>query len=446
MMVGYASDIGDVDLVVVNTSPRWRAIQSNGFLLRVVGGGFQLLRDIFRLCRVLNKKRYDAVHLTTSGQVSAVRDIVVSYLTRFFGIRLVYHVRFGRIPAISQENTLEWRIILRVMHRASTVILIDKATFSAVQRFAPDAKAVLIPNCVNFAELPAPVGISSDVKTALFVGWVIPTKGITELVEAWSILRPPGWRLEIVGPGDTNYQAELLRKFEPVNLEFIGELSHAQAKTRMSNCDLFVLPSYTEGFPNAVLEAMALGRAILTTAVGAIPEMLADDCGLMVEPRNVSSLTAALEALCSNPDLRLAMGRRAREHALANYSIEIVFEKADSSTKCNKDQPVEVAEDVWHHGCFNRQVEVAQCTNTSAEKNDTPPDRFQVASSYWQHWHHTAAIFNSFCAGHTWRRIRRPNRSRCIFFVQPNGCRAVFVVPESPDQLLQCSIQPPCFG
>ena len=46
-------------------------------------------------------------------------------------------------------------------------------------------------------------------------------------------------------------------------------------------------------------------------------------------------------------------------------------DKADSSTKCNKVQSVEVAEDVWHHGRFNRQVKVDQCTNTSAENNDT---------------------------------------------------------------------------
>jgi hypothetical protein len=48
-----------------------------------------------------------------------------------------------------------------------------------------------------------------------------------------------------------------------------------------------------------------------------------------------------------------------------------IQKEADSTANCNKDQPVELAEDVWHHGRFNRQVEVAQCTNTSAEKNDT---------------------------------------------------------------------------
>jgi glycosyltransferase involved in cell wall biosynthesis len=325
MMVEYASHRADVELTVVNTAPRWRSIHNNGIFLRVVGGGLQLLRDVVRLGGILTGRTFDAVHLTTSGQLAAVRDLVILYLTAIFGVSFVYHVRFGRIPEIAVANSFEWRIIRRVMIRASMVILIDKATYFAVQRFAPDAKAVLVPNCVNTSGLPARGEISGEVKTALFVGWVIPTKGITELVEAWSILEPKGWRLEIVGPGDAAYQTELMHKFAPINLKFIGELSHADAMARMANCDLFVLPSYTEGFPNVVVEAMALGRPIIATTVGAIPEMLEDDAGILVKCRDTQALVDVLNRLILDPMLCERLGQQAFARAMKLYTIEVVF-------------------------------------------------------------------------------------------------------------------------
>ena len=94
---------------------------------------------------------------------------------------------------------------------------------------------------------------------------------------------------------------------------------------RMAACDLLVLPSYTEGFPNVVLEAMALGKAIVATDVGAIPEMLEAKCGLLVKPKDVQGLTTVLRSLLNDGNLRTELGNRARERALANYSIDVVF-------------------------------------------------------------------------------------------------------------------------
>jgi glycosyltransferase involved in cell wall biosynthesis len=325
MVTAYSAGRPDVELVVVNTAPRWRSIDNNGVLLRAVGGGLQLLRDVARLVRTLARRRFDAVHLTTSGHLAAVRDLAVSYVTAIFGVGLIYHIRFGRIPAIAEANALEWRLIRWVMNRAATVILIDQATFLAVQHFAPNARALLVPNCVNVAELPARTAAVAVVKTALFVGWVVSTKGVGELVEAWAKLRPQGWRLEIVGQGNADYQAGLLAQFGPENLIFVGELSHIEAMKRMANCDLFVLPSYTEGFPNVVAEAMALGRPIVATEVGAIPEMLAGDAGVLVKSKDSQALQEALNRVLLDSELREYIGQQAAAKAKSLYSIDVVF-------------------------------------------------------------------------------------------------------------------------
>lgn len=326
MVCRYAAGREDVEIALVNIAPTWRTIHSNGVLVRALGGGIQLLRDALRLAGALRRSRFDVVHLTTSGHLAAVRDLAVSYVASAFGIPLVYHIRFGRIPEIARSNALEWRLIRKVMQRAASVVVIDNTTFAAVREYVEEVNVCLVPNCVNTAELPTPEAGANVVRTALFVGWVVPTKGVGELVESWSKLNPPGWRLEIVGPVDEAFKALLLSQFETGSIDFVGPLPHQDAMARMARCDLFVLPSYTEGFPNAVVEAMALGKPIIATTVGAIPEMLDSDAGILVESRNVGQLSDALHRLISDPLLREKMGSLALERAIKNYTIDVVFD------------------------------------------------------------------------------------------------------------------------
>jgi glycosyltransferase involved in cell wall biosynthesis len=290
-----------------------------------LGGGIQLLRDVVRLGSALRSSRFDVIHLTTSGHLAAVRDLAVSYVANLFGVPLVYHIRFGRIPAIAKAGALEWRLIRKVMERAASVITIDAATFAAVQAHAPKASVCLIPNCVNVAELPTAQSTASDQKIALFLGWVVPTKGIGELADAWSRLKPLGWKLDIVGPVDEAYRSHLQAQFSLDTVSFHGQLSHREAMERMADCDLFILPSYTEGFPNVVVEAMALGKPIIATAVGAIPEMLEGGAGILVESRSAEQLGAAIQRVINDLALRKQLGERAQEKAMNKYTIDVVF-------------------------------------------------------------------------------------------------------------------------
>jgi glycosyltransferase involved in cell wall biosynthesis len=325
MLIDYASDRSDIEFDVVNTAPGWRSIHS-GMFWRTLGGGFQLTRDVARLTHMLINRRYDAVHLTTSGRLSVVRDLAVALLTKLLGVRLVYHIRFGRIPAIAGANSFEWRLIRWVMRCSTSVIAIDRATFDSIDRFARDVKVALVPNCVNAAVLPDIAITPCEVKTVLFVGWVVKSKGINELLAAWEMVKMQGWRLEVLGPFEPEYQSDLLRRFSIDDVEFTGQMSHSQTMDRMKRCGLFVLPSYAEGFPNAVVEAMALGRAIIATDVGAIPEMLDGGAGVIVKSKDHWVLAQAMENLMLDAELRESLGRQAFAKAMQQYTIDVVFQ------------------------------------------------------------------------------------------------------------------------
>jgi len=221
---------------------------------------------------------------------------------------------------------MEWRLLRIVMRMSSRVVLIDKATYEAVRSYSPASMAELIPNCVNTHSLPSgqPRHLRAT-RSVVFLGWVIPAKGVDELLSAWGRLQPQGWRLDFIGSYKPDYRDQLIRSHGAENVNFLGELPHEIAMQHVASCDLFVLPSHTEGFPNVIVEAMALGRAIVATKVGAIPEMLADGAGVLVNPRDAHGLEREMRALILDAQARLSLGEAAKKKADLCYSIDAVF-------------------------------------------------------------------------------------------------------------------------
>lgn len=316
----------DVTFRSLDISPRWRAVHDMSPWKRVVGGGLQMLRDFLRFLKMI-RRRPDVVHLNSHGQLAPFRDIPILAVCRSKGIPSVYHMRFGRIPEIARSNTLEWKVLRRALALAHTVVAIDRQTFETLRKEFPDGRIRLLPNCVDMSQLPKVTNEPGLSPYFAYLGHVIPTKGIRELMEAWRDLPPSHWRLRVAGTVDDNYRDELQRLSRSGSVEFLGELSHQRAMELLAASEGLVLPSYTEGFPNVVAEAMALGKPTVATDVGAIPDMLDGGCGLVIRPRNVKELGAALDRLISDPPLRRAMGVQARVKVQTQYSIDRVLEQ-----------------------------------------------------------------------------------------------------------------------
>jgi len=327
MIMRYAEGRDDVLLSVVDTTPSWRAIHNFSLWKRAVSGGLNLAAYMTRLFGKLLSRRLDVIHMTTSGELGVVRDITVILTGKLFRVPVIYHIRFGRVPDLTRTGGLEWQLLALAMRMAKAVVAIDEATYLAIRTSLPCVNAALIPNCIDTVLVQRVEGGEFAEKTVLFAGWVIPAKGVAELLKAWSALDRSGWRLNIVGPVSPEYERQLSASCAIDNVSFLGEKPHAETLALISACDVFVLPSYSEGFPNAVLEAMALGKPIVATSVGAIPEMLAKGAGCLVPPKDAAALQAALQSVIDDVHLRKDMGSYAKARAFQNYSIEIVFDR-----------------------------------------------------------------------------------------------------------------------
>jgi glycosyltransferase involved in cell wall biosynthesis len=114
-------------------------------------------------------------------------------------------------------------------------------------------------------------------------------------------------------------------------LIFHGEVDRPRVVQHLREADIVAFPSHTEGFPNALLEAMVLGKPIVATNVGAIPEMLGENtnepCGLLVQPGQAKELMQAIVTLMMDRERARVLGERARRKALAKYTISTIVEE-----------------------------------------------------------------------------------------------------------------------
>ena len=169
-----------------------------------------------------------------------------------------------------------------------------------------------------------------DERMVLYAGHCIKTKGIYELVQACSQMKDI--RLVLAGhiEEETKRELEELAHHEPW-LVIKGELPHEEILRLMLQCGVYVLPSYTEGFPNVILESMACGCAIVATTVGAIPEMIGEEggkhYGLLVPPQDTERLAAAIERLLSDSELRGECRRNVCRRVNERYNMEAVWQQ-----------------------------------------------------------------------------------------------------------------------
>lgn len=163
----------------------------------------------------------------------------------------------------------------------------------------------------------------------LMIGRLLKQKGVLEYISAAEIIKSlsPEVEFEIAGWIDDNPDSISNEEFENLKkskyIKYLGKLN--DVKESLIKCSIFVLPSYREGTPRTVLEAMAIGRAIITTnAPGCRETVIHGYNGLLVEPKNVDSLVNSLKYMINNPSFIMLMGRNSRIIAEKKYDVNII--------------------------------------------------------------------------------------------------------------------------
>jgi glycosyltransferase involved in cell wall biosynthesis len=155
-------------------------------------------------------------------------------------------------------------------------------------------------------------------KELLFVGRLAAVKGMPVLLEALRDL-PGDWHLTVIGDGPDRSALEAQAKGLPV--DFVGYKSQAEVAEALAKTDLFVLPSFAEGVPVVLMEAMASGVPVIATQIAGIPELVRVGSGVLVPPGDSTALQRAIDTALADPEARRAMGQQGRTIVDADFNI-----------------------------------------------------------------------------------------------------------------------------
>ncbi len=265
------------------------------------------------------------IHLHTSQGIAWLKDTFFVFVGKSYGCRIVLHMHGGNFDKLHHKNfQLIQNYTRRVMSVADKIIAVSTEWRRRLAQIAPVENIFALRNCIDVDALcPHLTQRSSNVAKALFLGRVGPRKGAFDLLEAMARLKSRTCSLQVWIAGGEERQGDRARAMarrEELQLvdecQLVGIVRGAEKVELLRRASFFVLPSYDEGLPMAVLEAMAAGLAVISTPVGGIPEVVKDGYnGFLVRPGDVEALAEKLFVLSTNPHLCRDMGKRSREIA-----------------------------------------------------------------------------------------------------------------------------------
>jgi len=319
---------------VVNSSPT-RADAVSGESYFRLDRARDALRTLFRWAVELVRFRPDVVHVNTPYYWAFLRDGVAVWMASWAGARTALHPRGGDFPEfVDGAPGLLRRFIDATLRRADVCIALTRPNQRLLGEIVGEQRVRYVPNFVELRDLgPVPdrAGRDGGPVNVLFVGWMLEAKGVRELLEAARAL--PEARFTLIGAEDPEFLASIGDELGALSdrVRRIPPRPRHEMLPLYASADVFVLPTWREGFPNVILEAMGAGLPIVATPAGAIPEAVRDgEEGLLVPIRDPAALTEALRRVIGDRELRLAMGRRARRRAEDVFSIDAVTKQLET--------------------------------------------------------------------------------------------------------------------
>lgn len=296
--------------ILIDRSNKWKTYWS-----KLIGFPSSL-RFVYR---TISKKHFDMV-------ISFIpeTDILV-YICKLLGLRF-HHISSERGDPFRKSLLRRW-LLGFIYKRTSLFVCQSKKVFDYYSYIKPEAKCV-IPNPIDLANLPAPINKPS--LRIVSVGRLCPQKNFALLIDSFAQIAAqfPDYRLDIYGEGPL--RPALQTQIDKLGLQnkIMLKGSSPQVLKEIADAALFVFPSNYEGFPNALLEALALGLPLISTdfATGTARELIGPENGIIVPLGDKFAMAQAITTILSDPAKQKAM-RNANIKKAKKYDLSIIIKQ-----------------------------------------------------------------------------------------------------------------------
>jgi glycosyltransferase involved in cell wall biosynthesis len=280
-----------------------------------------------RVAYLLHALDAPLVHVHTASRGSFWRKFVVCQLARLAGRPYVVHLHGAEFADFygKEAGALARRLIRSTFAHAAVVIALSEEWRGRVLRICPTTRVEVLHNAVPIPDATLLRDSSTCAPTVLFLGHLMPHKGIYDLVRAFAKVaqRFPEARLVLGGVGQVEELRSLAAELNVAQrVSCPGWLKGPDKSAALADSTIFILPSYAEGMPMALLEAMSWRLPVIATPVGGVPQVVESEVnGLMVEPGDVEGLARALARLLDDPELRQRLGAAARQTVETQFAL-----------------------------------------------------------------------------------------------------------------------------
>ncbi|NEU78908.1 glycosyltransferase family 4 protein [Nostoc sp. UIC 10630] len=282
----------------------------------------------------LSSQEIDVVHIQISDGGSIFRKAICCVIAFLFDKPVLmhthgaeFHLTYAKLPQMVQQ------VLSKVFqHCQGFVVLSESWQDYYVLNLGLNPKQVIV--LPNPCELPTEVPERKNRTQISLVccGRVGQRKGTFDLIKAFANLpnhQKKYTQLILAGDGEIEKAQQLAASLNLSDqVTFLGWINSEKRDEVLSQADVFILPSYNEGLPLAILEAMGWSLPVIATPVGGISELvISNQNGLLVTPGNIKQLSSAMELLIENENLRLSLGSNARKNVepldIKNCSIRL---------------------------------------------------------------------------------------------------------------------------
>ena len=283
------------------------------------------------------KRDYDIYHIHAASYGSTFRKGWYVSAAKKWGKKVILHIH-GAEYMIFFEKSHQKKKIISILNAADKVIALSEEWKHRFEETFGIKNCVAIENGIDMARLaPAITDNREHPHTFVSLGRLGERKGTYDLIAAIDLVRNeiPDIKCYLAGDGEIEKCEELIKAKElEGNIIVVGWADFDKKLELLKKSNVVVLPSYNEGLPMSILEGMACGKAIISTTVGAIPEVVKEENGILVEPGDVTALAEAIKKCCKDQEMCQHMSEANMKLIQEDYEVGVMHKKLEKIYAC----------------------------------------------------------------------------------------------------------------
>jgi len=268
--------------------------------------------------KLICNRKIKLIHIHGASYGSFYRKYFSFLIAKYiFRKKVIYHIHGGEFHLFYQRSNdlVKWFVEYELSH-IDTLICLSQQWYQFFDQHFKVKNISIVPNIIDYPNSDL-VQRNSNKINLLFLGYIVNRKGVFDLLEVLRtdiLFYEKHIKLKIGGNGEIDKLKSKIIEFDLQNIvEYIGWVSNDDKCSYLKNCDVYILPSYNEGLPISILEAMSYGKPIISTAVGGIPEIVIPyRNGLLVEPGNKVDIENALNYCIENKSTLSKFGEESK--------------------------------------------------------------------------------------------------------------------------------------